>query len=135
MILKVPSTQQGYGMWSKNEKGPVNEWQFGDKSSVIKHFGIIWTTAEGGIGDRGAVRWYAGGTVVHAGGLLMDDRKEWSLQFSSWILRSDSLELNLCLHQSAPFWWGSNFFSSIKHFLHWKFDCIHTLAFNCVSKS
>lgn len=49
--VRAPSAQQDGGVGREKRKGPVSKRQFGDKSSVIKHFGGIWTTAEGG--DRG----------------------------------------------------------------------------------
>lgn len=46
--VKVPSAQRGKRRGERQRKGPVSKRQFGDKSSVIKHFGAIRTTAEGG---------------------------------------------------------------------------------------
>lgn len=66
----------GEGRGARGWKGPVSERQYGDKSSVIKHFGAIRTPAGGGRegGGGGAARLEVGGMVAHLGGLLMNAR-------------------------------------------------------------
>lgn len=51
--VKAPSARRGGGA---NGRPPVSRRQFGDKSSVIKHFGNIKTAAAGGgLSDGGWV--------------------------------------------------------------------------------
>lgn len=46
--LKVPLNAAGEWRGERERKGPVSKRQFGDKSSVIKRFGNLRTTAESG---------------------------------------------------------------------------------------
>lgn len=57
--VKVPSTLRGERRGERQRKGPVSKRQFGDKSSVIKHFGTIRATAEAGGGGLFDGRWVA----------------------------------------------------------------------------